>query len=108
MTIGSAAPGLRRSWTPRGALPTIFLPTFALNGRIYAFSAILPFQPICVSVSGLGGLREYCLTGSSPAAPAIFSVAFRRKVPRRGRKHVWLSNRVCPNSPATGARFLSI
>ena len=53
------ASGLRpNSWVvlARAApsLPTTFLPTFASNGRIYAFSANLPLQPICLTNSRIG------------------------------------------------------
>jgi hypothetical protein len=34
-------------------LPATFLPTFASNGQIYAFSEILGFRAICITISGL-------------------------------------------------------
>ncbi len=52
-------------------LLTNFLPTFASNGRIYAFFVIFLFQRICLSWKQDRLLHRSCLLGSSPAAPAI-------------------------------------
>lgn len=38
-------------------VPTTFLPTFASNGRVYAFSAILPLQSICLTINGIARFR---------------------------------------------------
>ncbi len=40
------------------SFPTTFLPTFASNGRIYAFSAIWRLEPICLNVSEIGGCTD--------------------------------------------------
>ena len=52
-------------------LPTIFLPTFASNGRIYELSEILPVQLICLSSSRLDACEDFAHWVRAPPLPPV-------------------------------------